>query len=172
MSEAFIGEIRMFAGNFAPRGWAFCDGQLLAVSQNDALFSLFGTIYGGDGRTTFGLPDMRGRVPIHAGSGPGLTPRQIGRKGGAENVTLTVNELPSHTHPLQGATTGLLGVDPAGSLPGQTSVDLYADNLHSPVNLHNDAVTPVGGSQRHTNLSPFLAVNFIVALFGVYPSRT
>ena len=100
MSEPFVGEIRMFAGNFAPRGWAFCDGQLLATSQNDALFSLLGTIYGGDGRTTFGLPDLRGRIPVHAGTGPGLSPRRLGAKAGAEKVTLTVNELPSHTHDL------------------------------------------------------------------------
>ncbi|MBD3756388.1 MAG: phage tail protein, partial [Gammaproteobacteria bacterium] len=98
MSEPFVGEIRMFAGNFAPRGWAFCDGQLLAVSQNDALFSLLGTIYGGDGRTTFGLPDMRGRIPVHQGSGPGLSPRRLGSKSGAETETLTVNQMPSHTH--------------------------------------------------------------------------
>ena len=104
MSEPFVGEIRMFAGNFAPRGWAFCDGQLLAVSQNDALFSLLGTIYGGDGRTTFGLPDMRGRIPIHAGHGPGLSERRLGAKGGAEQVTLTVNQMPSHGHPARADT--------------------------------------------------------------------
>ena len=101
MSEPFIGEIRMFAGSFAPRGWALCDGQLLAVSQNDALFSLLGTIYGGDGRTTFGLPDMRGRIPIHFGSGPGLTPRTLGNKFGSEHETLITNQLPSHSHTLQ-----------------------------------------------------------------------
>jgi microcystin-dependent protein len=171
MSEPFVGEIRMFAGNFAPRAWAFCDGQLLAISQNDALFSLLGTIYGGDGRTTFGLPDMRGRVPIHAGSGPGLSTRRLGAKGGAEQVTITVNQLPSHSHQLKGATAGLLGVDPSGALPGKTSVDLYSEALDSPVNLSSQAVTAVGGSRSHTNLTPFLGVHFIIALFGIYPSR-
>ncbi|MEQ9567295.1 MAG: tail fiber protein, partial [Pseudomonadales bacterium] len=106
MSEPFVGEIRMFAGNFAPRGWAYCDGQLLAVSQNDALFSLLGTIYGGDGRTTFGLPDMRGRIPLHAGTGPGLSPRRLGSKSGSEKETLTVNQLASHSHGFN-ANTGL-----------------------------------------------------------------
>ena len=171
MSEPFVGEIRMFAGNFAPRGWALCDGQLLAVSQNDALFSLLGTIYGGDGRTTFALPDLRGRIPIHAGSGPGLTLRRIGAKGGMENVTVTANQLPSHTHPLQG--TDDLGntPSPSGNVPARsTSVDAYIGAAPS-TNLSTSAVTSVGGSQSHVNLQPFLCINFIVALFGIYPSR-
>ena len=121
MSEPFVGEIRMFAGNFAPRGWAYCDGQLLAVSQNDALFSLFGTIYGGDGRTTFGLPDLRGRFPIHAGQGPGLSNRRLGSKGGAETVTVTANQLPSHTHPIKGTNDNATASDPAGQLPAQST---------------------------------------------------
>ena len=126
MSEPFVGEIRMFAGNFAPRGWAFCDGQLLAVSQNDALFSLLGTIYGGDGRTTFGLPDLRGRVPIHAGSGPGLSPRRLGAKAGAENVTLTVNQLPSHSHRLSGSANLASESRPEGNVLGSgLTQDLY-----------------------------------------------
>ncbi|MDF1642497.1 phage tail protein, partial [Thalassolituus oleivorans] len=104
MSEPFVGEIRMFAGNFAPRGWAFCDGQLMAVSQNDALFSLLGTVYGGDGRTTFGLPDMRGRLPVHQGQGPGLSLRRLGARYGEENVTLTVNEIPPHSHGFMAST--------------------------------------------------------------------
>jgi microcystin-dependent protein len=172
MSEPFVGEIRMFAGNFAPRGWAFCDGQLLAVSQNDALFSLLGTIYGGDGRTTFGLPDLRGRVPIHAGSGPGLSPRNLGAKGGAEAVTLTVNQLPSHNHgPLQASADPAASVNPVGKVLGvPTSTDLYADDL-SPVNMSPNAITNIGGSQSHTNLMPFLCIHFIIALFGIYPSR-
>ncbi len=171
MSEPFVGEIRMFAGNFAPRGWAFCDGQLLAVSQNDALFSLLGTIYGGDGRTTFGLPDMRGRIPIHAGSGPGLSPRRLGAKFGSENETLTVNQLPSHTHPFQASGDLADQSDPTNNLPGNSpSIDLYREG--SPViNLNTAAVTNVGGSRSHTNLMPFLCINFIIALFGIYPSR-
>ena len=170
MSEPFVGEIRMFAGNFAPRGWAFCDGQLLAVSQNDALFSLLGTIYGGDGRTTFGLPDIRGRVPIHAGSGPGLSPRRLGAKGGAENVTLTVNQLPSHSHRLQASTNLPTDRNPSGKVTGQTLSDTYIND--SPFgNFATSSITNVGGSRSHTNLQPFLCINYIIALFGIYPSR-
>ena len=171
MSEPFVGEIRMFAGNFAPRGWAFCDGQLLAVAQNDALFSLFGTIYGGDGRTTFGLPDLRGRVPIHAGSGPGLSPRALGAKAGAETETLTVNQLPSHTHDYQGTTTaGGQGTDAGNILATRTGDATYVEDTTG-VDMAASAITTVGGSRSHTNLQPFLCVHFIVALFGIYPSR-
>ena len=170
MSEPFVGEMRMFAGNFAPRGWAFCDGQLLAVSQNDALFSLLGTIYGGDGRTTFGLPDLRGRVPIHAGSGPGLSPRRLGAKAGAENVTLTVNQLPSHSHRFQATAGTATTRDPVGNSPGEAVADVYVEDL-APAALASQAVSDVGGSRSHTNLMPFLCINFIIALFGIYPSR-
>lgn len=170
MSEPFVGEIRMFAGNFAPRGWAFCDGQLLAVSQNDALFSLLGTIYGGDGRTTFGLPDMRGRIPIHAGHGPGLSERRLGAKGGAEKVTLTVNQLPSHSHHFQATNGTATTRDPGGNAPAEALIDVYASDL-SPFSLNSEAVTNVGGSRSHTNLMPFLCVHFIIALVGIYPSR-
>lgn len=171
MSEPFVGEIRMFAGNFAPRGWAFCDGQLLAVSQNDALFSLFGTIYGGDGRTTFALPDMRGRVPIHAGQGPGLSQRRLGSKGGAENETLTVNQLPSHGHPARAVNENADNRLPQEQLPAIAQGDLYASREGGVLNFSNQAVTSVGGSQSHTNLQPFLCIHFIVALVGIYPSR-
>ncbi|MGA1790013.1 MAG: phage tail protein [bacterium] len=173
MAQPFVGEIRMFAGNFAPRNWAFCDGQLIPISENAALFSLLGTIYGGDGHSTFGLPDMRGRIPIHAGSGPGLSPRPLGAKGGAENITLTVNELPSHNHgSIQASEDPAASVDPAGKTLGvPTSTDLYADDL-SPVNMSSNAITSKGGSQSHTNLMPFLCINFIIALYGIYPSRT
>jgi microcystin-dependent protein len=171
MSEPFIGEIRMFAGNFAPRGWAFCDGQLLAVSQHDALFSLLGTIYGGDGRTTFGLPDLRGRIPIHAGHGPGLSERRLGAKAGAENVTLTVNQLPSHTHAAEASDDLGTTPNPAdAALAKSTTVDAYAASSPS-VNMSSQAVTNVGGSRSHTNLQPFLCVHFIIALVGIYPSR-
>ncbi|MEM7479893.1 MAG: tail fiber protein [Acidobacteriota bacterium] len=171
MSEPFVGEVRMFAGNFAPRGWAFCDGQLLAVSQNDALFSLLGTIYGGDGRTTFGLPDLRGRVPIHAGSGPGLSPRRLGAKAGVENVTLTVNQLPSHTHAMQAANTQANNQQPVGRAPASTiGIDAWAEDP-DPVNFSTQSITNVGGSRSHTNLQPFLCIHFIIALVGIYPSR-
>jgi len=161
----------MFAGNFAPRGWAFCDGQLLAVSQNDALFSLLGTIYGGDGRTTFGLPDMRGRIPIHAGHGPGLSERRLGSKGGAENVTLTVNQMPSHSHRPIGTSENATDPSPQGNfLASSPVVDLYAAETPTE-NLASDTITSVGGSRAHTNLMPFLCVHFIIALVGIYPSR-
>lgn len=172
MSEPFVGEIRMFAGNFAPRGWAFCDGQLLSVSQNDALFSLLGTIYGGDGRTTFGLPDLRGRIPVHAGTGPGLSNRRLGEKGGSEQVNLTVNEIPSHIHPWRATSNGANSLSPPNSLLCQTQPDIYIDNLDDgSANFNSQAVTAVGGGQSHTNLMPFLCIHFIIALFGIYPSR-
>lgn len=175
MSEPFVGEIRMFAGNFAPRGWALCDGQLLAVSQNDALFSLLGTIYGGDGRTTFGLPDLRGRVPIHAGSGagPGLSLRRLGAKAGEENVTVTVNQLTSHSHTMKGSTDSADETRPAGNVPGSDlATDFYFEEPPSAESMASATIAPVGGNQPHTNLQPFLCVNFIIALFGIYPSRT
>lgn len=175
MSEPFVGEIRMFAGNFAPRGWAFCDGQLLAVSQNDALFSLFGTTYGGDGRTTFGLPDLRGRIPLHQGQGPGLSPRPLGSKGGAETVTITTNQLASHSHDANANN------NPAGGDSFNPSTRVWAADAtqtgliyataNQDVSLKSDAISNTGGSQPHTNLMPTLCVNFIVALFGIYPSR-
>ena len=171
MSEPFVGEIRMFAGNFAPRGWAFCDGQLLAVSQNDALFSLLGTIYGGDGRTTFGLPDLRGRIPLHAGHGPGLSERRLGAKGGEEKVTLTVNQLPSHGHAINASTTAANANNPSGALIGDSpSIDVFSESSPN-TPLASSAITSVGGSRSHTNLMPFLCVHFIIALVGIYPSR-
>lgn len=172
MSEPFVGEIRMFAGNFAPRGWAFCDGQLLAVSQNDALFSLFGTTYGGDGRTTFGLPDMRGRLPIHAGQGPGLSQRRLGSRGGAEKETLTQNELPSHSHTVNAVSTPATETSPGANetLAQSVGYDAYVPN-QSVATMSSQNVSSVGGSRSHQNEMPFLCVNFIVALFGIYPSR-
>jgi len=172
MSEPFVGEIRMFAGNFAPLGWAYCDGQLLAVANNDALFSLLGTIYGGDGRTTFGLPDLRGRIPIHAGSGPGLSPRALGAKGGAEKVTITTNELPSHTHDASATASTAGSGDPTGRVPANTSpTNVYSTSLATAQTLSSAAVSSTGGSQSHTNIMPYLCVHFIIALFGIYPSR-
>jgi len=163
----------MFAGNFAPRGWAFCDGQLLAVSQNDALFSLLGTIYGGDGRITFGLPDLRGRVPLHQGTGPGLSPRQIGNKGGSERNTLTVSNLPSHDHSLNGTTNAAGDSSPLGNVPAVgAGVNLYNNSSSPDVTMDSDMIVSNGGSQPHTNVMPFLCIHFIVSLFGIYPSRT
>lgn len=171
MSEAFIGEIRMFGGNFAPRGWAFCDGQLLAISENDALFSLLGTTYGGDGRTTFGLPDLRGRVPIHQGSGPGLSPRSMGSRFGSENETLTVNQLPSHSHPLQASSEPANSSNPQGQVLAEAGSDRVYRSAAPDVSMAPTAISRVGGSQSHTNMMPFQCVNFIIALFGVFPSQ-
>ena len=171
MSDPFLGQVTMFAGNFAPRGWAFCDGQLLAIAGNTALFSLFGTIYGGDGRTTFGLPDLRGRVPVHMGQGPGLSNRTVGAKSGSESVTLVTTQLPSHTHALQGSADSATTPDPSGNVFARSSGDAYGSDL-SASNMNPGAVSDTGGTQAHSNMQPYQAINFIVALVGVYPSRT
>ncbi len=171
MSEPFVGEIRMFAGNFAPRGWAYCDGQLLAVSQNDALFSLLGTIYGGDGRTTYGLPDLRGRIPLHQGQGPGLSSRKLGSKGGGEKVTLTTNQLASHTHDFNANTAAQTGSAPQGKVLADPAPGRLFRDVAQNVNLASTSIANTGGGQPHTNLMPTLCVHFIVALFGIYPSR-
>jgi len=170
MSEPFVGEIRMFAGNFAPRGWAFCDGQLLAVSQNDALFSLLGTIYGGDGRTTFGLPDLRGRIPLHQGSGPGLSERRLGSKGGEEKVTLTTNQLASHSHDWNANTADANSPKPQGTVLAAGTPRLF-NPVDQNTDLASTTLANTGGSQSHTNLMPTLCINFIIALVGIYPSR-
>lgn len=173
MSEPFVGEIRMFAGNFAPRGWAYCDGQLLAVSQNDALFSLLGTIYGGDGRTTFGLPDLRGRIPIHWGSGPDLTPRTLGAKSGAEKHTLAPNQLPAHNHAVDAANQGgnNLGENPNKFAASQHKKAYHNSNPNPNISLAGSSLKNKGGSQQHENVMPFQCINYIIALFGTYPSR-
>lgn len=174
MSEPFIAEIRIFAGNFAPRSWAFCNGQLLPVSQNTALFSLIGTTYGGDGRTTTALPNMEGRAPMHPGRGPGLTSRRLGQKTGTETVTLTEAQIPNHTHGMNadGSTGGPLGgganaSNPVGNYLG-ASVK-YSNSTTNQVSMHS--VTNTGGSQSHNNMQPYLAINYIIALQGLYPSR-
>ena len=178
MADPFIAEIVMFASNFAPRGWAFCDGQLLSISQNTALFSLVGTTYGGDGRTTFGLPDLRGRVPMHPGNGPGLSSRRLGEKTGTESNTLNVTQLPSHTH--TGTVKCVAG-------PGNSNVaannfcskDLGSQSgtYHSgpsDADMNTGAVTigNTGGSQPVNNVQPVQCVNFIIALVGTFPSRS
>ena len=171
MSDPFVGEIVMFAGNFAPLGWASCDGQLLSISQNNALFSLFGTTYGGDGRTTFGLPDLRGRIPIHMGNGLRLSAHTLGATGGSEQELVTQNQLPSHTHPAQGTTDNGLDLNPSGNVLA-TSTVLTPYAAESPTaSMAATAIVNTGGGQPHTNLQPFLCVNFIVALSGIFPSR-
>ncbi len=167
--EPLLGTIIMFAGNFAPRGWAFCQGQLLPISQNTALFSLLGTTYGGDGRTTFGLPDLRGRVPLGEGAGPGLTPRTLGQKGGAESVTLTTAQMPSHAHALQANREDQTSKDPLNNY--LSKIEIYT-NAAPDTALGTQSITTTGGSQPHENMQPFLGINFIIALEGVFPSRS
>ena len=170
MSEPFLGQICMFGGTFAPRGWALCDGQLLSINGNEALFSLLGTVYGGDGRTTFGLPDLRGRLPLHQGAGPGLTPRPIGSKVGIEEVTLGANQMPPHKHTPQGSTDAALTNAPAGKVTADAELNIYSDGAPTDA-MSTKAIGDAGGDQEHTNLMPFLVVNFIIALQGVFPSR-
>ena len=176
MSEPFIAEIRIFAGNFAPRSWAFCNGQLLPISQNTALFSLIGTTYGGDGRTTTALPNMQGRAPMHPGNGPGLSSRRLGQSGGTETVTLGETQMPSHTHALSmssDATDEEGTSNPANALTGETDA---SDRIYGPPSslspMDAQALASVGGSQAHNNMQPFLTLNYIIALQGLYPSRS
>lgn len=171
MSSPYIGEIRMFAGNFAPVGWAFCNGALIPISENDALFNLIGTTYGGDGQNTFALPDLQSRVPIHVGSGFAL-----GQMGGAESVTLTTNQIPSHNHVAACLSTAGNSGSPANALWAQTSQNAQIYNVPagsvSPTPMNPNTITPTGGNQPHDNMSPFLVINFIISLFGIYPSQT
>jgi|EP00670_Eutreptiella_braarudii_P007004 microcystin-dependent protein len=171
-SEPFLGEIRYVGFTFCPRGWTDANGQLLPISQNSALFSLFGTTYGGDGRTTFGLPDLRGRAPIHTGSGPGLTNRRQGQKGGTESETLTVNQIPSHTHTLQASTDGATKAEPAGMLLSEGCRPIYTDQTTNQQALHSSSITNAGGGQDHNNMSPFLTIRACVATVGLFPSRS
>lgn len=169
MSQPFTGEIQMFGGIFAPRGWALCDGQLLAINENEALFTLLGTTYGGDGRTTFGLPDLRGRVPIHQGTGPGMTIRKLGAMGGAETVALSAGELPAHSHAMQASTNAANSADPTGSVLAEASADIYV--AEAPDEVLASSISDNGSSQAHGNVMPFGTANYIIALFGIYPSR-
>jgi microcystin-dependent protein len=173
-SEPFVGEIMMFGSNFCPRGWANLDGQLLPINQNDALFSLLGTTYGGDGRTTFGLPDLRGRVPLHVGQGPGLTNKNLGAKGGTEKHTLTISEMPKHQHGLNASKGRGSQPVPTGNLLATQSrkTPIYATAKRGGLTpMHKAAVGPVGKSQAHNNMPPFLTIRFCIAVQGVYPSR-
>jgi len=175
--QPYIGEITMFGGNYAPRGWALCDGQLLPISQNSALFSILGTTYGGDGRSTFGLPDLRGRVPMHAGNGPGLTPRQLGQKYGTEENILSQAQLPAHSHSVDltikcNADSGYTG-SPVGKYPAVAPNTNYAPTTDA--NMANSIITGntsvQGSGQPVNNMQPYQTVNFIIALQGIYPSR-
>lgn len=172
MADPFIAEIRIFAGNFAPAGWAFCDGQLLPVSQNTALFSLLGTTYGGNGMTTFALPDLRGRAPMHPGTGQGLTPRTLGETGGTERVTLDASQLPAHGHTLAlPAVNGpATSPEPEGKLPASAGENTFSAE-GTPTNMSASALAPAYGGGSHNNLQLYLTLNFIIALQGVYPPR-
>lgn len=172
MSEPFLGEVKLIAFNFAPQGWALCNGQLLPINQNQALFSLLGTMYGGDGRTTFALPDLQGRAPLNQGQGPGLSNYVVGESGGSETVMLTQAEMPQHTHAGQTVNGRAQTNNPANALPARPSgVALYG----APQNL--SAMAPgvlavAGGGLPHTNMQPYLTLNFIIALQGIYPPRS
>lgn len=169
MGQPYVGEIRMFGGNFAPAGWMFCEGQLLPISENETLFQLIGTTYGGDGQSTFALPDLRGRLPLHQGNGFTLA-----ETGGVEEVTLTVNQMPSHTHPALGSSNVATGTAPQANvlsaLPSATNSAYGTDNPQ--ISVSPQSLTSVGGSQPHSNMQPFLCVTYIISLFGVFPSPT
>lgn len=165
MAQPYVGEIRMFAGNFAPAGWMFCGGQLLPISENETLFQLIGTTYGGDGQSTFALPDLRGRIPIHQGNGFVLA-----ENGGAETITLTAGQIAAHTHPLLAA--DVVGGDPnpaANLLAESSAASLYQAGAPSAA-MAAQAISAVGGSQPHTNFQPYLCIEFIISLFGIFPS--
>lgn len=171
MSESFIGEIRMFGGNFAPRNWAFCSGQILPIAQNTALFSILGTTYGGNGQTTFALPNLLDRTPLGRGQGPGLSPRDLGEQGGSTDVTLTITQIPLHTHPVPASTSAGADVSPNNEtfgVMGRGRAQIYS-NVAPTVPMAPTAIS--GGSQPHPNRQPYLGVSFIITLFGIFPAR-
>ena len=170
--EPFIGQIQMFGFNFPPRGWAFCDGQLLPIAQNTALFAIVGTTYGGDGRTTLGLPNLQGRAPMHEGNGPGLTPRRLGEVGGVSTVTLSEAQMPQHTHTLAGNSRAATTGNPAGAQLADAAPFTNYGPLRDNENLAPQAVANTGGSGAHNNLQPYLSLNFTIALVGLFPSRS
>ncbi len=176
MAQPYVGEIRIFAGNFAPAGWMFCEGQLLPISEYETLFQLIGTTYGGDGQSTFALPDLRGRIPLHQGTNPGTgTNYQLAETGGVEQVTLTMQQIPIHTHTMLGTTQGAIDTDPNGRLTAVSAQVQYATALGgAPANqqMAPQSVSPVGGSQPHTNFMPYICINYIISLFGIFPSQT
>jgi microcystin-dependent protein len=173
MSSPYIGEIRMFGGSFAPAGWAMCNGALMPISENDTLFNLIGTTYGGDGQETFAVPDLQGRVPIHQGQGPGISQTyQIGETAGTESVTLSTNQIPIHTHALLASTDPANAVAPTGNvLANPVNTFPYFPSTGS-VQLNQATLTPVGGSQPHENMMPFLVVTYIISLFGIFPTQS
>jgi len=178
MSNPFLGEIRLFGGNFNPRGWAFCAGQLLPISENDALYALIGTTFGGDGQVTFGLPDLRGRIPIGQGTGPGLSSYVVGQESGTETVTLTTNQIPTHTHTVSASSADATATTPTNAVPARPSSAtvgyLYLSSAASGTTDSPPAaasISAAGGNQPHDNIMPSLVLNYIIALEGVFPSR-
>jgi microcystin-dependent protein len=167
MAQPYVGEIRMFAGNFAPAGWMFCSGQLLPISENETLFQLIGTTYGGDGQSTFALPNVQSRVPVHQGGAMVLA-----ETGGVEDVTLTVNQIPAHTHPMLGSTDVANSPNPGSSVLARSPQVQMFINADSTAAMNANAIGAAGSSQPHTNMQPFLVINFIISLFGIFPSQT
>jgi len=167
MAQPYVGEIRMFGGNFAPVGWMFCEGQALPISENETLFQLIGTTYGGDGQSTFRLPDLRGRIPLHFGGGIGFA-----SSAGTEEVTLTINQTPIHTHPFIAAQVDGNQTPAQGALPATSLNATPYINQNTTVNMKPTIISPVGGSQPHTNFQPYLCIDFIISLFGIFPSPT
>lgn len=170
MSEPFLAEVRIVGFNFAPRGWAFCDGQILPINQNQSLYSLLGTTYGGDGRTSFALPDLRGRTPIHVGRSNGGQSHTLGQKSGEETHTLAANEMPQHRHAVNVSNAGTTAV-PTGAILANAGADYFRDGQNTPVGMNAGASLNVGGGQAHENMQPYLALNFCIALQGLFPSR-
>ena len=171
MAQPYIGEIRMFAGNFAPLNWLFCDGQQLPISENEALFQLIGTTYGGDGESTFNLPNLQSRVPLHMGNGPDGVTYPLAQMAGTEQETLTVQQIPAHTHAWLASNANGNSNQPVGGVPGITQGDFYTTSI-SPIPMAPQSITPVGGSQPHDNTQPYLCINYIISLFGIFPSQT
>lgn len=180
MAQPYVGEIRMFAGNFNPNGWMFCEGQLLPISENETLFNLIGTMYGGDGQSTFALPDLRGRIPLHFGTGPDGVTYQQAETGGVEEVTLTTQQIPIHTHPMMCSSGGGVNTsNPANAVAAPSDLSQFNDLTVAPNTAPNAQLgTPgfisdiTGGSQPHTNFQPYLCINYIISLFGIFPSQT
>lgn len=172
MAQPYVGEIRLFAGTFNPLGWEFCNGQLMPISENETLYQLIGTMYGGDGQSSFALPNLQSRIPLHFGTGPDTINYPQTQMAGTESVTLTTQQIPSHTHPLVGSTANGSQVSPANNvLASSTVMQLYAGESPDAA-MAASAVTPVGGSQPHENCQPFLCINYIISMFGIFPSPT
>ena len=172
MAQPYVGEIRMFAGNFAPTGWAMCNGQPLPISGNETLFQLIGTTYGGDGQNTFNLPNLQSRIPLHMGTGPDGVNYPLAQAAGTESVTLTTQQIPVHTHALLGSTGAATAGNPSGQVLAQSAQTAYMIEATGALAMNASSISPVGGSQPHENCQPFLCINYIISLFGLFPSPT